>query len=194
MLHTHALEASQLESWKKTAGFAEPTAAEIHHYKTYLENMCPIVPTEAKFLEAEDDLIVLDKPQSYEDCLATDRKTMSGRSRSSSSTLYSPTGSVGETFAKTRRHERKARIAEPPNVKVLLLGFGGAIVFPTVTFPFIPIFMGRMAIVFFSGLAVLVTFIQTGTVNLLQDGNLSDAALLAAVYGIVMAFVAGTSN
>lgn len=169
---------TQINAIKTTAGLGVPSAGAIAEYKEFLAQHGPIVPTEARFLDREGDLVCL-----YD------------------ATIY-PGKEVPRAGMATPTPERMFKAQEdsrPPRdtskaVQYAALGALGAIGVPMLAFQFIPWFIARMTIVLLVGLFAFAVLTCTGTWAAGDDGrNPTDKMFLAVVYGLVMAIIAGTS-
>lgn len=159
-----------------------------------------IVRPETEFLSREDDLMALDRPREFDaDSTRSETPTSStiprrrSRSQSPSHKSASPRVPSKQDLAKGQRRDAARRQQETADLKPILLGLGAAIIVPTLTFPLVHSFSGRIAVVFVAGIAVLM-ILQTQSYNFGNNESMSDALLLTAVYAVVMALVAATTH
>ena len=191
---------NQLQVWQDTTGFKDAEANEIDQYQAFMARTRLIVRPETEFLSREDDLMALDRPREVDgDSTRSETPTSSmiprrrSRSQSPSPKPTTTRTSSKQDSTKEQRRDASRRQQDTADLKPILLGLGAAIIMPTLTFPLVPSFSGRIAVVFIAGISVLM-ILQSQSYNFGSNGSMSDALLLTAVYAVVMALVAATTH
>lgn len=169
---------TQISAIKTTASLAVPSAGAIAEYKEFLASHGPIVPTEARFLEREDDLVCLFDTTTFPE----QEVPRAG--------MATPTP---ERMLKAQEDNRPPSRDASKAVQYAVLGALAAIGVPMLAFQFIPWFIARMTIVLLVGLFAFAVLTCTGTWAGDDDRSTTDKMYLAVVYGLVMAIIASTS-
>ncbi|ROT38398.1 hypothetical protein SODALDRAFT_359489 [Sodiomyces alkalinus F11] len=197
---------SVLSSFKDTQSLPSPHPDDIHTYRTYLATHGPVIDTETRFLDWEDDLVSLarhpgDAPMPHD--VSDDMLTPMPRpSMRFPSVPGSPTSDAG-----CAESTRNAPL-QPQNLDALhdsgyllprlVIAIAAAFLLPLLTFALIPSFVGRMAVVVLVCLGIFAVLLQWGFVRTGVGGadrweglgGPQDWTICLGVYGVVMAVVA----
>lgn len=164
---------------------------DVFNYKSYLTAINPLAEDEAKFLEAEDDLVHLGRRRRRSNGNPPD-DPLSPMPHSSSLVGFPPPPSSQISNAGSSSFQVRNPAQPPPSLKRLVLAMAMIVLAPIVCFSVIPGFVGRMTVVFLVGLGGAAALLQSGLFNsLAEDRSTLDWVLCAGVYGGVMAVIAG---
>ncbi|KAJ2900099.1 uncharacterized protein MKZ38_002592 [Zalerion maritima] len=180
-----------LSTFQKTQGLPAPSTNDVTFYRNYLNEKLPIADNEARFLDAEWDLISLaDQPpaddgdewpsSAPQPPLSRRSSLVSQRRGSEASALTRPSALRQKKSVEFQRF--------PKMVPILAAAVALAVLFPILTFLVIPVFVGRMMVVFLVAGGVSAGLTRGGIVGEMDS---VDMMVVAAVYGAVMSVVAG---
>ncbi|KAH9905620.1 hypothetical protein F4778DRAFT_671474 [Xylariomycetidae sp. FL2044] len=185
-----------LASFQQTQSLPIPTLADIHEYRGYLAVHQPIAEQETRFLDATDDLVCLGASDEEEE----EEEEREYDKISHNNVALDAMGDRNEheeaNSRPTSHHDDRKKgsfiaaeaIPHPLSATHLSLTTASAVIVPTLTFAVIPGYLGRMTVVFLVGLGVLGALVQGQFVG---AGATRDLCLYAALYGGVMAVLAG---
>lgn len=167
---------------------AEPSIHDVMNYRSYLNDINPLIEDECQFLEATDDLINLGRRRRRSNGNPQD-DPLSPMPRSSSVVGFPPPPSSQISNAGSSTYQNVAQVS---SLKHLVLAMAMIVLAPIICFAVIPGFVGRMTVVFLVGLGGAIALFQSGLLNsLAEDRSTLDWVLCAGVYGGVMAVIAG---
>ncbi|KAL6815789.1 hypothetical protein GGI42DRAFT_312328 [Trichoderma sp. SZMC 28013] len=177
-----------ITSFGATYNMAEPSIHDVMNYRSYLNDINPLIEDECQFLEATDDLINLGRRRRRSNGNPQD-DPLSPMPRSSSVVGFPPPPSSQISNAGSSTYQNVAQVS---SLKHLVLAMAMIVLAPIICFAVIPGFVGRMTVVFLVGLGGAIALFQSGLLNsLAEDRSTLDWVLCAGVYGGVMAVIAG---
>ncbi|KAI0398010.1 hypothetical protein F5Y17DRAFT_258558 [Xylariaceae sp. FL0594] len=190
-----------LASFRDTQYLSVPAPAEVQTYRHYLARYSPIIDTEARFLDATDDLICFGFTEEDVDTLGDDdydRDTATSPSRIDAADFETRrhVSSLSQSdISRPQDNVFQAR-AEPPlpknhapiSITLISIAVAGSIVVPILTFFVIPGFLGRVTVVCLVGIATVAGLIQAQIVRVQLS---QESCLCLALYGVIMALLAG---
>ncbi|KAM0324908.1 hypothetical protein ACHAQA_007874 [Verticillium albo-atrum] len=189
-----------LASFKETQNLSSPAPADIDHYRSYLATHQPIVDSEARFLDPEDDLVSLARPpvpHHAHDFSSDDLLTPMPRAMIFPPTPKSPMSDLDNCRSPRAAYTYEAnRRGTPSTMPQLVAAVAAAFLLPILCFIVIPGYVGRMAVVLIVAGGLLAALVQSGVLRMGANGlaglgGTQDCALCVGIYGAVMAIVAG---
>jgi hypothetical protein len=185
-----------LSSFKKTQSLPPPNLADIHEYRGYFATHMPIVETETRFLDAEDDLVCVDDGEESDEHMA-EEDTMETPMPPSYPTFESPTRPPYHSRDISSVSHITEAAPDPPDSSpygdpddpILMMSLAGAatVIVPAVVFATIPSYLGRITLACLIGCGVLGALSQWKTS---AQYSRRDLCVYAGLYGSIMAVLA----
>jgi hypothetical protein len=189
-----------LSSFGETQSLPSPHAADVDAFRDYLISHSPLVQSESRFLDIEEDLVSLSRPAPTSSDFNSENllTPMPRRAITFPPTPTSPLSDVGSRAGQRQRGRPAPRKREEPKpvgaLPLLASGLAASFFLPILAFVLIPAFVGRLAVVFLMSVVTGVALLQTGALRHLNGpgagGGVTDVVVCAGVYGAVMAVLA----
>lgn len=175
---------------------------DIEAYRRFLSKTSAVVPIETQFLERSTDLLCLpDGP--YYDSESGNATPVAHATRYIEAAAAPADGAPGivgldqvtDRFAARTPVLRRPKPLDATAVRGMIAGIAAATILPIMTFPLIPVFVGRIAVVLLMAVFTLVLAFAFGMHETLgTTAGVVEIGIGLGVYAAVMTVVAGTTG